>query len=226
MNTNFTKTAIRLCAAIVLLGWASWATAVPKPPVPPPSHDHAAEVTVANNAGDSILGAGGAYTDGVDGVAARIWDFGPSAPDHLHFAVERKFAGRYLKLVIAEEPGLPAGGVNVECQVGILKPNESLIGFQFYNDPNFPLGDSTSGPENYGGTFKCTTDSRGKTGWFIHWKPADECIVISHPADFTYTFTAGAGCPADVSRIVNGTVQAALGAYDVAFQVVASELLP
>ncbi len=86
------------------------------------------------------------------------------------------------------------------------------------------VGDSTSTPENYGGTLRCTTDNRGKTGWFVRWDPADECIVISHPADFTYTFTAGVGCSTDVSKIVNGTVQAPLGAYDVPFQVVATEI--
>ena len=121
------------------------------------------------------------------GVAARIWDFGPPAADHLHFQVGHS---RPLSLVIPDQPGLPAGGVNVQCRVGRLKPNESPIGFQFYNDPNFPVGDSTSGPENYGGTFKCTTDNPGKTGWFIHWNPSDECIVVSHPAATTYTFTA------------------------------------
>lgn len=216
MKTNPMKTAIRCCAVIAFLGWASWATATPKPSSPPTSHDHAVEVTVASNAGDSILSDGGVYTDGVGGVDGRIWDF--DVTDHLHFQVDRKFANRYLKLEIAEL------GVNVQCQVGRLKPNESLINFQFYNDPNFPVGDSTSGPENYGGTFKCTTDTRGKTGWFIHWNPADECIVISHLGDGTYSFTAGAGCLADVSRIVNGTIQSPLGAYDVPFQVIATEL--
>jgi hypothetical protein len=224
MNKNLMRPVIRLCAVIVLLGWASWATAGPKPPSPPPSHDHAVEVTVANNAGDSILGDGVVYTDGVGGTGARIWDFDPPAADHLHFQVEKKFAERFLKLVIGEQPGLPPGGVDAVCQVGRLKPNESPIGFQFYNDPDFPVGDSTSGPENYGGTFKCTTDNRGKTGWFVHWDPADECIVISHPADFTYAFTAVAGCLADVSQIVNGAVQPPLGAYDVPFQVIATEL--
>lgn len=221
MKTNLMKTATQLCAVIVLVGWASWATASPKPPVPPPSHDHAASVTVSNNVGDSILGDGGVYIDGTSGVAARIWDFGPPAPDHLHFEASQN---RFLSLVIPDQPGLPAGGVNAQCRVGRLKPNESPIGFQFYNDPNFPVGDSTSGPENYGGTFKCTTDTPGKTGWYVHWNPSDECIVISHPAANTYTFTAAAGCAADVSRIVNGSVQAPLGAYDVPFQVSATEL--
>jgi hypothetical protein len=219
MNKNLMRSFIRLCAVIVLLGWTSWATAVPKP-APPPSHDHAAEVTVTNNLGDSIRGDGGVYTDGVDGTAARIWDFDPPAADHLHFQVEEKFTGRVLRLEI------PEAGVDAVCKVGRLKPNESPIGFQFYNDPAFPIGDSTSGSENYGGTFKCTTDNRGKTGWFVHWNPSDECIVISHTGDGQYSFTAGAGCAADVSAIVNGTVQPPLGAYDVPFQVVATEILP
>lgn len=218
MNRDLRKSMIGLCAVIALLGLASLATALPKPPVPPPSHDHAAQVIVSNNVGDSILGDGGVYVDGVGGTAARIWDFGPPAADHIHFAVEKKFSGRYLRLVIDEL------AVDVQCLAGTLKPNESPIAFQFYNDPNFPVGDSTTGPENYGGTFKCTTDNRGKTGWFVHWKPADECIVISHPAASTYSFTAGAGCLADVSQIVNGTVQAPLGGYDVPFQIVATEL--
>lgn len=220
MNENLRRSAIGFCAVIVLLGLASWAAAGPKPPVPPPSHDHAVAVTVANNVDDSILGDGGVYTNGSDGVAARIWNFDPPAADHLHFAVDRKVTGRFLKLVI------PDAGVNVECRVGTLKPNESSIGFQFYNDPNFPVGDSTSGPENYGGTFRCTTDNAGKTGWFVHWNASDECIVISHPAALTYAFTAGAGCLglADVSQIVNGTVKPPLGGYDVPFQVVATEL--
>jgi hypothetical protein len=216
MNKNPLKPLMRFGAVFVLLCHASWATAAGKPTSPPPSHDHAAEVTVANNVGDSILGDGGVYTDGVDGTAARIWDFDPPTADHLHFVVGS--TSRALKLVIDEL------GVNVECRAGTLKPNESLIGFQFYNDPDFPVGDSTSGPENYGGTFKCTTDKPGKMGWFVHWKPADECIVISHPVSSTYTFTAGAGCPADVSQIVNGTVQLPLGAYDVPFQVSARVL--
>jgi len=214
MNTNLMRTAIRFCAVIVLLGWASWATGAP---APGPGHDHAVQATVANNVGDSILGDGGIYTDGAEGVAARIWDF-DSVADHFHFQIEQKFTGRYLRLVIG------ALGVDAVCRVGRLKPNESPINFQFYNDPNFPVGDSTSGPENYGGTFKCTTDTSGKAGWFVHWDPADQCIVISHPADGTYTFTAGAGCMADVSKIVNGSVKPPLGAYDVPFQVVATEL--
>ena len=215
MNTNLMKTAIRLCAVIVLLGWAFSATAAP----PQHGSDHAVMATVENNLGDSIRSDDrGDYTDGAEGVAARIWDF-DSVADHFHFQVETKFADRYLKLVIPEQPGLPTGGVNAECRVGRLKPNESPINFQFYNDPNFAVGDSTSGPENYGGTFKCTTDKAGKTGWFIHWDPAEQCIVISHPVPDTYTFTAGAGCLADVSKIVNGTVKPPLGAYDVPFQV-------
>jgi hypothetical protein len=217
MKGKLSKGVFGCCSGIVLLGLAAMVTALPKPP-PPTSHDHAAQVTVSNNVGDSILGDGGVYTDGVDGTAARIWDFGPPAADHIHFAVEKKFSGRYLRLAITEL------GVDVQCQAGTLKPNESLIGFQFYNDPSFPVGDSTTGPENYGGTFKCITDNRGKTGWFIHWKPADECIVISHPAASTYAFTAGAGCLADVSQIVNGAVQPPLGGYDVPFQIVATEL--
>lgn len=214
MSRNFMPTMIRICAVIVLLGWASWAVAAKPAPL-----NHAVAVAVANNPGDSIVGTGGDYTDGLEGVDGRIWNFEPSVTDHLHFQVDQKFAGRYLKLVIDEL------GIDTVCRVGRLKPNESLIGFQFYNEPiTFPVGDSTSGPENYGGTFKCTTDTRGKTGWFVHWKPADECIVISHLADGTYAFTAGAGCPADVSQIVNGTIQSPLGAYDVPFQVVATEL--
>jgi hypothetical protein len=200
---------------IAFLAWAPWATALPGP-----GHDHAVEATLANGVDDSILGDGGVYTDGTGGVAARIWDFNP-ATDHLHFQVETKFAGRYLKLQIPEIPELSAG---VNCRVGRLKPNESLIGFQFYNDPAFPVGDSTSGPENYGGTFRCTTDNSGKAGWFVHWDPAAECIVIGHPANGVYSFTAQAGCLADVSKIVNGTVTPPLGAYDVPFQVVATEL--
>lgn len=218
MSRDFKGLLIGFCVFAFLFGIASLAAALPKPSSPPTSHDHAVQVTVSNNVGDSILGDGGVYTSDGPGTGARIWDFDPPAADHLHFAVEKKFTGRYLRLVIDEL------AVDVQCQAGTLKANESPIGFQFYNDPNFPVGDSTSGPENYGGTFKCTTDSRGKTGWFVHWKPADECIVISHPADFTYTFTAGAGCLADVSRIVNGTVQPPLGGYDVPFQVVATEL--
>ncbi len=224
MNKHLRNPVIRLCAVIVLSGWAFRATAAPKPTSPPTSHDHAAAVTVVNNPGDSILGDGGIYADGVDGTAARIWDFDYPTADHLHFAVAKAPPGQSLRLVIEEQPGLPAGGVNVERRSGTLKPNESPIGFQFYNDPNFPVGDSTSGPENYGGTLKCTTDTPGKTGWFVHWKPADECIVVSHTAAGTYTFTAGSGCPADVSQIVNGAVMPPLGAYDVPFQVHATEL--
>jgi hypothetical protein len=215
MNKDFRKSVIGFCALIVLLGLAPLATAVPKPPSPPNSHDHAVQVTITNNVGDSILGDGGVYINGVDGTTARIWDF-DTAADHIHFGVGRTSGG--LRLVIDEL------GVDVECLVGTLKPNESPINFQFYNDPNFPVGDSTSGPENYGGTFRCTLDKRGKTGWFVHWKPADECIVISHPADITYAFTAGVGCPADVSQLVNGAVQPPLGGYDVPFQIVATEL--
>jgi len=214
MNKNLMKPVIRFCAVIVVVGWASSATAG--------TGAHAVMATVASNAGDSILGDGGVYTDGAEGVAARIWDF--DSIDHFHFQIEKKFADRYLKLVIKEQPGLPAGGVNTVCRVGRLKPNENLINFQFYRDVNFPIGDSTSGQENYGGTFKCTTDNAGRTGWFVHWDPADQCIVISRPADRSYTFTAGAGCLADVSQIVNGTVKPPLGAYDVPFQVLTTEL--
>ena len=214
MNTNLMNTVIRFCAVIVLLAWASWATALPGP-----GRDHAVTATVTSNVGDSILGDGGVYTDGAEGVAARIWDF-DSVADHFHFQVDKKFAGRYLRLVIG---GL---GVDAVCRVGRLKPNESPINFQFYNDPNFLPGDSTIGVENYGGTFKCTTDTSGKVGWYVHWKPADQCIVISRPANAndTYTFTAGAGCLADVSQIVNGTVQGVLGRSDVPFQVVTTVL--
>lgn len=35
MNTNLTRTAIRLCAVIVFLSWAALVTASPKPPAPP-----------------------------------------------------------------------------------------------------------------------------------------------------------------------------------------------
>jgi len=223
MNRDFVKPMFRLGVVTVLLGWASGATAVPKPPAPPPSHDHAVEVDVVN-AGNAILGDGlGFYRDGVGGVAGRIWDFGPAAADHLHFQVEKKFTGRDLRLQVNLDADADLE-VNAVCQVGTLKPNESPVNFQFYNDPAFPVGDTTSGPENYGGTFKCTTDNRGKAGWFIHWKPVDECIVISHTADTTYTFTALAGCPADVSAIVNGVVQAPQAATEVPFQVVATEL--
>jgi hypothetical protein len=213
------KTTIRCCVVSVLVGCASWTLAAPGP-----GADHGVSATVVNNPGDSILGDGSPYVESTEGVDARIWDF--AVTDHLHFQVNKKFGGRTLRLVIAEQPGLPAGGVNVECRVGRLKPNESPINFQFYNDPTFPVGDSTSGPENYGGTFKCTTDTSGKTGWFIHWKPSEECIVISHPAADAYTFTALTGCPADVSRIVNGAVKPPLGAYDVPFQVETTVLAP
>jgi len=182
------------------------------------------------NAGNSIQGDGAPYTDGAEGVDARIWDFDADPPvaDHLHFQVEKKFAGRYLRLVIPEQPGLPAGGVNEECQVGRLKPNESLNDVEFYDE--LPVGQSTSGADNFGGTFKCTTDSRGKTGWFVHWKPVNPCIVITHGEDgnpfsnpLEWRFTAGAGCPADVSRIVNGAVQSPVAAY-VPFQVLTTVL--
>jgi hypothetical protein len=214
MNHNLVKPVIRFCSVIVLLGWASWATAVPKPPM---GTAHSMEVTVANNVGDSILGDGGVYTNGVDGATARIWDYDPPAADRLTFGA----GSTRLKLVIDE------GAVNADCLVGTLFVNESSIpGFQFYNDPTFPVGDSTTvaDEDNYGGTFRCNTDKRGKTGWFVHWKPIDQCIVISHTAADTYTFTAGAGCLADVSQIVNGSVQPPLGAYDVPFQLVATEL--
>lgn len=208
MNTNLMKD-VRFCAVIVLLGLASPAIAVPKPPM---GTAHGMEATVTNNVGDSILGDGGVY-------GGRIWDYDSPAYDRFIFG-----AGiTRLTLVINE------GGVNADCLSGTLHVNEpSIPGFQFYKDPSFPVGSSTTAADedNYGGTFECTTGGRGKnkTGWFVHWKPIDQCIVISRTAADTYTFTAGAGCLADVSEIVNGSVQEPLGAYDVPFQVVATEL--
>jgi hypothetical protein len=214
MNANRMTTVIRFCAVVVLLGLASLATAVPKPPM---GTAHGMEATVTNNVGDSILGDGGVYIDGVD--VARIWDYNSPAHDRLTFGA----GSTRLKLVIDE------GGVNADCLSGTLFVNEpSIPGFQFYNDPTFPVGSSTTAADedNYGGTFECTTGGRGKnrTGWFVHWKPTDQCIVISRTAADTYTFTAGAGCLADVSPIVKGSAQSPLGAYDVAFQLVATEL--
>ncbi len=211
MNTKLMKTAIRFCAVIVLLGLASPATAVPKPPM---GTAIGLEATVTN-AGNSILGDGGVFINGVD--VARIWDYSPPAKDRLTFGA----GGRRLKLVID-------GLVDVECLTGTLFVNETIdnYGFQFYNDSSFPPGSSTAPGDNYGGTFNCNTGGRGRneTGWFVHWKPEDQCIEISRTAADTYTFTAGAGCPADVSQIVNGSAQPPLGAYDVPFQVVGTEL--
>ena len=68
--------------------------------------------------------------------------------DHLFFQVSG--SGRSLKLSI---PGI-TNGVQ-PCNVGTLQPNVNSGGYQFYN--LLPVGQSTTGSQNFGGTFNVLT---------------------------------------------------------------------
>jgi hypothetical protein len=209
MNTNLVKTAIRLGAVVALVSWASWAIAAK----PPQNTPHACRVSVADRSGDSLLSEGlGIYTDGLD-AQARLWDMVNGVADHLYFLVDG--SGRNLKLSI---PGI-TNGVQT-CSSGKLQPNVNASGYQFYN--LLPIGSSTTGSQNFGGTFGC---SYGAHGWdAVNVTYESQCIVITHTADKMWTITADTGCTATVTKIQNRQVIGQWVGQDVPFQVQATEL--
>jgi hypothetical protein len=202
MNTNPMKTATRLCAVIVLLGWASQATAAKPPHVDNTSHP--VTVTVID-AGNSIQSDGtSAYTGtNTNGIAARLWDI-VTGPDHLHFEVNKK-KGRFLRLSI---PSVTGG--TVDCSLGRLKPNQNANNYNFYN--LLPIGSSTNEiNENFGGTFSCDA-------YVVTYAP---CIVIEHTGVGFWRITAPpVGCDALVT--VNGVTLG--GTFPVPFQVEVDQL--
>jgi hypothetical protein len=218
MNKNLAKTAIRFSAVIVLLGWASWATAAK----PPQNTAHPCQVTVADRTGDSIRSdGGGIYTDGVAGTAARLWDMLPGVADHLYFAAG---SGRALKLSI---PGVTSG--TQTCTAANLRPNVNTDQYQFYNV--LPVGSSTADVgENFGGTFQCSFGSGNGTGSY-NVSYESQCIVITHGQHgntgsnpLEWTINADAGCTAKVTKVQKGKPDVTWSGLDVPFQVTATEL--
>lgn len=218
MNKNPMTTAIRFGALIVLVGWASWAPAAPQPN----NIAHACDVTVADRAGDSILSdGGGIYTDGIMGASARLWDMNNGVADHLFFQVQQG-NGRVLKLTI---PGVTGG--TQTCAAGTLKPNVNVSGYQFYNF--LPVGSSTAGVQNFGGTFGCSFGSGNRDSYNVTYE--SQCIVITHGQSgnpgsnpLEWTIAAGAGCTATVTKVQNRKVVGTWVNQDVPFQVTATEL--
>jgi len=213
MNRLLMNKAIRLSVAMVALGWASWAIAGK----PPQNTPHPCQVSVADRSGDSLQSDGvGIYTDGLD-TEARLWDMMNGVADHLYFVAPGGTPGstRFLKLSI---PGI-TNGVQA-CGTGILQPNVNSSGYQFYN--LLPVGQSTSGSQNFGGTFKC---SYGPHDWdAVNVTYESQCIVITHTADKVWTITADPGCTAAVTKIQNRQVVGQWVGQDVPFQVQATEL--
>ena len=212
MNKRQIETTSRLSIALLLLGPASWATAGK----PAQNTPHACQVAVADRSGDSLLSDGaGIYTDGVDSDA-RLWDMMNGVADHLFFAVPGGSHGsRVLKLSI---PGITNGIQS--CAVGTLQPNVNSSGYQFYN--LLPVGQSTTGSQNFGGTFKC---SYGAHNWdAVNVTYESQCIVITHTADKVWTITADSGCTASVTKIQNRQVIGQWVGQNVPFQVQATEL--
>jgi hypothetical protein len=221
MNRKLMKTAIRLCAVIVLLGWASLAIAGK-----PTSTTHPVKVTVID-AGNSIQSdsptlSNASYTDGMSGIEARIWDF--TNFSHLHFEVTkgRKASGRFLRLSI---PGVVLPTV---CEVGRLKPNQNANSYNFYD--LLPIGESTDvastnplypDPDrsNFGGTFTCGRSAyQPSVGWIVTYP---ECIVIEHTGVGYWRMTAPAGCIAVVT--FDGESEPR-GSFPVPFQVELDQL--
>ncbi len=208
MKKTLMKTAIRLCVGIGASSWTLLAVAAQ----PPQNTPHPSQVTVANRAGDSILSDGaGIYTDGVD-AEARLWDMMNGVADHLYFQAG---GTRKLKLSIA---GITNGLQT--CDVGTLQPNVNSSGYQFYN--LLPVGQSTTGTQNFGGTFKC---SYGPHDWdAVNVTYESQCIVITHTAYKVWTITADTGCTAAVTKIQNKQVIGQWVGQNVPFQVQATEL--
>jgi hypothetical protein len=223
MNKNLMRRAIQPGALIVLVGWASWALAAPKPTNVP----HPCDVTVADRPGDSILSDGeGFYRDGEDGTGARLWDMGNGVADHLYFAAGGSV--RNLKLSI---PGV-TGGVQT-CASGIFQPNVNSSGYQFYN--LLPVGSSTADVgQNFGGLFQCRFGPGNRDSYSVTYGPpfgeaerppyGPPCIVIAHTADKVWTLTADAGCTAVVTKHQRGNPDVTWSDLDVPFQVTAHEL--
>lgn len=212
MNKNPMTTAIRFGALIVLGGWASWAPAAPQPN----NIAHACDVTVADRAGDSILSdGGGIYTDGIMGASARLWDMNNGVADHLFFQVPQG-NGRVLKLSI---PDVFSG--TQTCAGATLKPNVNASGYQFYN--LLPPGSSTTGAQNFGGTFGCSFGSGNRDSYNVTYE--SQCIVITHGSNpLEWTIAADAGCTATVTKVQNRKVVGTWINQDVPFQVTATEL--
>jgi len=213
MNRTLTRTTIQFCFGIATLSLAFPAVAGK----PPQNAAHPSQVTVADRSGDSLQSDGaGIYTDGLD-ADARLWDMMNGVADHLYFVAPGGTPGstRFLKLSI---PGI-TNGVQA-CGTGILQPNLNSSGYQFYN--LLPIGQSTSGSQNFGGTFKC---SYGPHGWdAVNVTYESQCIVITHTADKVWTITADAGCTAGVTKIQNRQVIGQWVGQNVPFQVQATEL--
>lgn len=205
MNTNPTKTAIRLCAVIVFLGWTSMASAGKPGHVDSIAHPVTVTVTDGGNSiqSDSPTLSNASYTGSTaGGIEARLWEFVDFS--HLHFEVQKK-KGRFLRLSI---PGVTAGTVN--CGVGRLKPNQNANRYDFYHQ--LAIGANTDDiNENFGGTFSCDT-------YFVTYPP---CIVIEHTGIGFWRMTAPAvGCDALVT--VNGVTLG--GTFPVPFQVDVDQL--
>ena len=204
MSKNLIKTAIRFGSLIVLAGWSCWVTAAPRPT----NVSHACEVTVADRPGDAITGDPGVvYTDGVN-AQARLWDMNNGVADHLYFVAP-------LKLSI---PGV-TDGVQA-CSTAILQPNVNNSGYQFYND--LPVGQSTTGDQNFGGLFQCRFGSGERDRYSVTYE--SQCIVITHTAEKIWTITADVGCTASVSKILRSKVVGQWVNQSVPFEVQATEL--
>jgi hypothetical protein len=209
MSKSLWKTAVRFGVVLALVGWASLATAGK----PPQNTPHPSQVSVADRSGDALLSDGaGVYTDGLD-AEARLWDMMNGVADHLYFLVSGN--GRSLKLSI---PGITNGVQS--CGIGKLQPNVNSSGYQFYN--LLPVGQSTTGSQNFGGTFQC---SYGAHNWdAVNVTYESQCIVITHTADKVWTITADTGCTAGVTKIQNRQVVGQWVGQNVPFQVQATEL--
>ena len=203
------KKTSRVLVSMVALGWACWASAAK----PPQNTAHACQVSVADRSGDALLSDGaGIYTDGLD-ADARLWDMMNGVADHLYFQVSGR--GRSLRLSI---PGI-TNGIQT-CATGTLQPNVNSSGYQFYN--LLAVGQSTSGSQNFGGTFQC---SYGAHNWdAVNVTYESQCIVFTHTADKVWTITADSGCTATVTKIQNRQVVGQWVNQNVPFQVQATEL--
>ncbi len=230
MNKNLMRRAILLGVLIVLVGWASWAPAAPKPT----NVAHPCSVTLADRAGDSILSDGlGIYPNFADGAGARLWDMNNGVADHLYFAVGGE---RNLNLKIPGVTDDAPGGVQT-CDQAIFQPNVNESGYQFYN--LLPVGSSTADVgQNFGGLFQCRFGPGNRNAYSVTYGspfgtsgPPPECIVITHgqygnPASnpLEWTLTADEGCTAAVVKVLNRKVVGQWVDVDVPFQLTATEL--